>query len=89
MIQRIVTSVTFCLLLAGCGLMTDQLSADVKTGQSKLEAEVQAVAPALGPWGALAVAGATLATAVFGAFHAQQANKQTDPPDDKPKPPTA
>jgi len=68
------------IILSGCGLITDQLSKDVQTGQSKLETEVKAVAPALGPWGALAVAGATLATAVFGAFHAQQANKQTDKP---------
>jgi hypothetical protein len=70
----------FLVTLMGCGLVNDQLSKDVQTGQSKLEDEVKAVAPALGPWGALAVAGATLATAVFGAFHAQQANKQTDPP---------
>ena len=67
------------LFISGCGLVDSQLKHD--PGQdSKLEQEVKAIAPVAGPWGTLAIALATIATGVYGAFHAREANKQTDKP---------
>lgn len=68
------------LPMFGCGFVDSQLSRDPQSGESKLEQEVKAVAPLGGPWGQLAVAAATLITGVYGAFHAREANKQTDQP---------
>jgi hypothetical protein len=66
--------------LVGCGFLDSQLSRPADGGDSKLEQEVKAVAPVAGPWGSLALAAATLITGVYGAFHAREANKQTDEP---------
>ena len=70
--------------LVGCGFMDSQLSKDPVTGESKLEAEVKAVAPVAGPYGTLALSVATILTGIYGAFHAREANKQTDQPAAKP-----
>ena len=66
--------------ILGCGFVDSQLAKDPASGESKLEQEVKAVAPVAGPWGQLAVAAATLLTGIYGAFHAREANKQTDKP---------
>lgn len=76
--KKLLLALALASSLGGCGFLTDELQ-KTQQGQSKLEQQVQAAAPVLGPYGALAIAGATLATAIFGAFHAQQANVQTDP----------
>ena len=68
------------VILSGCGLMDSQLSRGPNGEDSKLEQEVKAASPVLGPYGALATALATLAAGVYGAFHAREANKQTDKP---------
>jgi hypothetical protein len=74
--------------LIGCGFLNSQLSRDPATGESKLEAEVKAAQPVLGPYGALATALATLAAGVYGAFHAKGANENTkeEAPTPAPKP---
>ena len=66
--------------VVGCGFVDSQLSRPADGGDSKLEQEVKAVAPVAGPWGSLALAAATLITGIYGAFHAREANKQTDEP---------
>lgn len=80
--------------LFGCGFLDSQLQRDPTTGESRLEQEVKAAQPVLGPYGALATAGATLLTAIYGAFRSHRADVQTDKngngvPDDQEKSPTA
>ena len=75
---RIVTLVLALSCLSACGFMDSQLARDPATGESKLEQEVKAVAPVTGPYGALALSVATILTGIYGAFHAREANKQTD-----------
>jgi hypothetical protein len=75
--------VTLAALLAagvGCQATDSELRRGPNGEPSALERQVGALAPAAGPYGALAVAGATLLTAIYGAFHAREANKQTDTP---------
>jgi hypothetical protein len=70
--------------LVGCGFLDSQLARDPVTGKSKLEQEVDVAKPAIPtPWGEIAAGAALLFTSVYGAFHAREANKQTD----KPEPP--
>ena len=64
----------------GCGFIDGQLSRGPNGEDSKLEQEVKAVAPVAGPWGSLALTAATLLAGIYGAFHAREANKQTDTP---------
>lgn len=71
-------ALVLALSMGGCQLADDQLERDPVTGESKLEREVRAVAPALGPWGAAATALATLAAGVYGAFRSHRADVQTD-----------
>jgi hypothetical protein len=66
--------------IIGCGFMDSQLIRDPKTGESKLEAEVKAAQPLAGPYGALALAAATLITGVYSAFRSHRADVQTDQP---------
>jgi hypothetical protein len=75
-VRRVLWISVLCLSLAGCDFVHGEL--DHKPGQdSKIEEQVKAVAPVLGPWGTLAIAIATAATAVFGGYHAMQANQNT------------
>jgi hypothetical protein len=78
----VVRKIAFLALLAltGCQLVDDQLKRDPKTGASKLEEEVRAAQPLLGPYGTFALAGATLITSIGALFHSREANKQTDEP---------
>jgi len=64
----------------GCGFVDSLLSRPAGGGDSKLEQDVKAIAPVAGPWGQLALAAASLMAGVYGAFHAREANKQTDAP---------
>jgi hypothetical protein len=66
--------------LVGCGFVDSQLARPDGGGDSKLEAEVKAVAPVAGPYGSLAMAAATLLTGVYAAFRSHRADVQTDAP---------
>lgn len=70
----------------GCGFFDSQLSKGPNGEDSKLEQEVKAAQPVLGPYGALATALATLAAGVYGAFHSKKANDNTADPVVSPKP---
>ncbi len=63
--------------LGGCQVVDDQLRRG-PDGTSKLEQEVKAAQPVLGPYGALATALASLAAGIYGAFRAHRADVQTD-----------
>ena len=67
----------FVVGLSGCGLVDSQLSRGPSGEPSKLEQEVKAAQPVLGPYGALATVAATLAASVYGAFHSKKANDNT------------
>ena len=68
------------MFIGGCGFMDSQLSRGPNGEESKLEQEVKAIAPAAGPYGNLAIIAAGVVASVYGAFHAREANKQTDKP---------
>jgi hypothetical protein len=75
--------VTLAALLAagvGCQAVDSQLRRGPNGEPSALEQEVRAVAPAAGPYGQLAILLAGVAASAYGAFHAREANKQTDTP---------
>lgn len=79
--MRVVRCAFLAILVTGvmsCGFMDSQLLKDPATGESTLEKEVKAAQPVLGPYGALATAGATLLTAIYGAFRSHRADVQTD-----------
>jgi hypothetical protein len=75
--------ITLAALLAaglGCQAIDSELRRGPNGEPSALERQVGALAPAGGPYGTIAVLGATLITSIFAAFHAREANKQTDTP---------
>jgi hypothetical protein len=72
-----------CILILGlssCQYADSQLKRGPNGEDSKLEQEVKAIAPAGGPYGQLAILLAGIAASAYGAFHAREANKQTDKP---------
>ena len=72
-------TLALALTLGGCGFMDSQLARDPATGTSRLEQEVKAAQPVLGPYGALAGVLATLAASTYAAFRSHRADVQTDP----------
>ena len=80
MSKKIVTLILALSCVSGCNFADSQLKRGPNGEDSQLEQEVKAASPVLGPYGALATALATLAAGVYGAFHAREANKQTDKP---------
>lgn len=68
------------MFVGGCNLADSQLRRGPNGEDSKLEQEVKAIAPVAGPYGNLAIIAAGVVASVYGAFHAREANKQTDKP---------
>lgn len=67
------------LPFVGCEFADSQLLRDPATGESKLETEAKTAKPFVPPpWDQIVIGGATLLTAIYGAFRAHRADVQTD-----------
>jgi hypothetical protein len=86
-----IATVALLVCLPGCQAIDSQLQRGPNGEPSRLEQEIRAAAPVMGPYGALAVALASITAGVYGAFkgHGAAAAIEAHAPCQKPEKPTA